>query len=96
MADDIDRSAHHRGLGTLYTMASDTLRSGVDPREINGIKNVVVWYGASDGTCPPSHGEWLGRHFRCSERPGALRADPGGHFSLGGPTEEFLGVLLKE
>lgn len=95
-ADDLDRSAHNRGLGVLYTLASDTLRSGVDPREIKGIENIVVWYAATDTFCPPSHGKWLGEHFRCSERPGALREDPGGHSTQGGPTEEFLDVLFKE
>lgn len=95
-ADDLDRSGHFRGLGMLYTWASETIRSGVDPRQIKGIENVVVWYGATDKFCPPSHGKWLGEHFRCSERPGALREDPGGHSTLGGPCEEFLDVLFKK
>ena len=95
MADDADRSSHLDGLGSMHTFAADTLRSGVDPREIKGIENVVVWYAAEDQDCPPSHGKWLANHFRCSDREGAVRVDPGGHFSAGGPTEEYLDVLLR-
>lgn len=95
-AADLDRSAHKRGLGAVYMMASDTMRSGADPREIKGIDNVVVWYAAADAICPPSHGKWLAEHFKCSERPGALRVDPGGHMTGGGPLGEFIGVLMKE
>ncbi len=42
---------------------------GLDPRniELSGDR-VVVWYAADDGDCPPSHGEWLAKHFHAKTR----------------------------
>ena len=55
----------------LSMMAKDVALDlpGLDPRniELNGAR-VVVWYAADDEDCPPSHGEWLTKHFGARTR----------------------------
>lgn len=55
----------------LYMMARDVALDlpGLDPRnvELSGDR-VVVWYAADDEDCPPSHGEWLAKHFGARTR----------------------------
>lgn len=64
---------------TLHMMASDVGLDlpGLDPRKIElSDDRVVVWYAADDADCPPSHGEWLAKHFRAKTRV----LDGYGHF----------------
>ena len=55
----------------LSMMAKDVALDlpGLDPRniELKGDR-VVVWYAADDEDCPPSHGEWLTKHFGARTR----------------------------
>jgi len=56
---------------SMYMMARDVALDlpGLDPRNIEHSGNtVVVWYAADDEDCPPSHGEWLAKHFRAKTR----------------------------
>ena len=55
----------------LYGMAKDVALDlpGLDPRnvELSGDR-VVVWYAADDEDTPPSHGEWLAKHYKANTR----------------------------
>jgi pimeloyl-ACP methyl ester carboxylesterase len=60
-----------------------TVLWGFDPREIQ-TRNVAVWYAKDDSAVPPSHGEWLAKHFSSKEgvKTSVRSEDVGlGHFT---------------